>query len=78
MVGAVMDFNSLIDKLELTKGNLSVHIKILNENKCIKIEKKFIDNKPNTTYSITETGRNFFAEYINMFDKIISPLKTKN
>lgn len=42
----------------LTGGNLSSHLSKLEEGGLIKVEKRFIDKRPNTLVQITENGRN--------------------
>ncbi len=66
-----VEFTYLVNKLGLTRGNLSVHMKVLEENGYIVSEKKFVDKKPKTTYKITEEGRRAFAEYISLLEQII-------
>jgi DNA-binding transcriptional ArsR family regulator len=70
-----VDFTELIELLELTRGNLSMHMKLLNENKYVKITKKFVKNRPKTIYRITENGRSDFKTYISILEKIITELK---
>ena len=40
----------------LTGGNLSSHISKLEEGGLIEVEKRFVDNRPNTQVHITEAG----------------------
>ena len=70
-----VDFTELIELLGLTRGNLSMHMKLLNEKKYIKIIKKFVKNRPKTIYQITEIGRSDFKTYISILEEIISKLK---
>ena len=60
IVNDFYDFNNLKEPLEVTDGNLASHIKALKENKLFEFNKKFIGRKPNTSYSITETGVQLF------------------
>ena len=48
-----VDFNALLDDLALTKGNLSTHMKKLEDQGLVKVEKKFVGRKPRTTYRCT-------------------------
>ena len=41
----------------LTGGNLSSHLSKLEEGGLIKVDKRFIDKKPNTQLQITDKGR---------------------
>jgi len=73
-----MDFNSIKKAVNTTDGNLSVHLKKLEENGYIKIEKKFINRKPLTTCRLTEQGGKSFAEYISTVESFIQKTKNKN
>lgn len=57
------DFLYLKNQTGLTYGNLSSHMSRLDEAGYIKVEKTFVDNRPNTRLSLTETGRKAFDEY---------------
>lgn len=70
-----LDFNSLKELLELTDGNLASHIKGLEKEKYIGIEKSFIDRKPNTKYFITKEGKKAFDNHINALEKLINSHK---
>jgi DNA-binding MarR family transcriptional regulator len=57
------DFVALRVLTELTWGNLSAHIKKLEEKELVKIEKTFKKNKPLTIARITERGRKALLSY---------------
>lgn len=65
------DFNSLKETLDVTDGNLASHLKALEENGLIRVNKQFIERKPNTSYSITETGRILFKNHLRALEDII-------
>ncbi|MCL4639411.1 MAG: transcriptional regulator, partial [Olivibacter sp.] len=44
------DFSSLKDLLEVTDGNLASHLKALEKEEYISVNKSFIGRKPNTRY----------------------------
>ena len=58
------DFKFLLEMTQLTKGNLSVHAKKLQEADYIRIEKSFQNNYPHTEYRVTKKGKAAFQEYI--------------
>jgi DNA-binding transcriptional ArsR family regulator len=58
------DFKFLLEMTQLTKGNLSVHAKKLQEAEYIIISKSFQNNYPHTEYSLTKEGRAAFRVYI--------------
>jgi DNA-binding MarR family transcriptional regulator len=64
-------FTDLVKQLEVTRGNLSVHIKVLESSQFVKTKKAFVDNKPRTTIYITSKGRKAFEQYINILEEII-------
>ncbi len=65
------DFTELKTVLEATQGNLSVHLKKLEEAGFIAIRKSFKDNKPLTRASITPAGRKAFAVYLEALGRLI-------
>jgi len=71
MVNEEMNFNDLKDLLNITDGNLASHLKALEENKIIKVEKGFIGRKTNTTYAITKLGEKAYKSHIEALEKMI-------
>jgi DNA-binding MarR family transcriptional regulator len=65
------DFTELKTVLEATQGNLSVHLKKLEEAGYVSIAKSFVNNKPLTRVSITSTGRTAFAAYLEALGGLI-------
>lgn len=75
MVNTQVSFNDLKAMLEITDGNLASHLKALEENKIIKVEKGFIGRKTNTLYSITKSGEKDFKLHIAALEKMIKSTK---
>lgn len=71
MVNDDADFTRLKELLDVTDGNLASHIKALEKEEYILVEKKFIDRKPNTSYSATKLGRAEFKKHINALENLI-------
>lgn len=71
MASEEADFNYLKEKLKLTDGNLSTHLSLLENEKYIRIKKKFVKKKPKTSCQLTERGRQTFKEYLDNLEKII-------
>lgn len=71
MVNDDADFNRLKELLDVTDGNLASHIKALENADYIKVEKQFIDRKPNTRYSATKLGKAEFKKHIDALEKLI-------
>lgn len=65
------DFNFLKEKVQATDGNLSVHLKKLEEAKYIEVTKLFVDRKPQTRYKLSEDGRKAFEAYVEQLEKMI-------
>jgi len=65
------DFTELKTVLEATQGNLSVHLKKLDEAGYVAIDKSFQNNKPLTRVSITASGRKAFAAYLEALGGLI-------
>lgn len=60
-----MSFSKLKSECNLTDGNLNRHLKVLKESKVVRLEKKFVDDKPRTTVFITTKGLDRFNEYLD-------------
>lgn len=65
------EFNYIKEKVNTTDGNLSVHIKKLEEAGYVSVKKEFVDRKPRTTYALTKTGRKAFENYLDHLEKLI-------
>ena len=65
------EFTFIREKINATDGNLSVHLKKLEEHNYISVKKEFIERKPLTRYRITEIGRKAFEDYIKKLESII-------
>lgn len=55
------DFTTLCRGLEVTKGNLGQHLRMLEEAGYVVIDKSFENRRPRTHISVTPHGRNAFA-----------------
>ncbi len=65
------DFTELKALLQATQGNLSVHLRKLEEAEYIAIEKSFLNRKPLTRARITPKGRAAFKLYLEALGKLI-------
>ena len=59
-----IDFNTLQTTLQVTAGNLGSHLRKLEEEKYIVINKTFVSRKPRSYVSPTATGHQAFAEHV--------------
>ena len=67
----VADFTELKTALEATQGNLSIHLKKLEEAGYVAIDKSFVDKKPLTRVRITDAGRDAFQVYVEAIGALI-------
>jgi DNA-binding MarR family transcriptional regulator len=65
-------FADLKHLCRLTDGNLSRHLRILEEARFVEIEKGFRDNRPYTTCRLTTTGRRRFLDYLGVLEKVVT------
>jgi DNA-binding MarR family transcriptional regulator len=65
------DFVFLRDLLELTDGNLSVHLQKLEKAGYVDIEKTFEGRRPKTWLRATPEGHKAFSEHINALEAIV-------
>ena len=75
MVNAEVNFNELKELLSITDGNLASHLKTLEDNSYVKIQKGFIGRKTNTTYSVTKAGEKAFKLHLAALEKMIGSVK---
>jgi len=75
IVNESINFNNLKELIEVTDGNLASHLKTLEDNRYIKVEKGFLGRKTNTTYSITKEGRKAFGLHLEALEKLIRSVK---
>lgn len=67
------DFNELKNKIGGTDGNLSVHIRKLEEAGYLSVKKSFAGRKPQTRMSLTDKGRKAWIAYIDRMDALLRP-----
>lgn len=77
MVNEHADFNTLKELLGVTDGNIASHMKALEKKAYVKVEKSFIDRKPNTRYSATKKGREDFQKHINAIENLLNQTPKK-
>ncbi len=65
------DFTELKNLLDVTQGNLSVHLRKLEEAGYISIDKSFLDRKPLTRVRMTDSGRAAFRAYLEAIAKLV-------
>jgi DNA-binding MarR family transcriptional regulator len=71
MVNESMSYNDLKELLQVTDGNLASHLKGLEENGFMKVQKGFVGRKTNTTYSVTKAGEKAFRQHLDALEQMI-------
>ena len=69
------DFNSLKELLDITDGNLASHLKGLEKEEYIVVNKSFLGRKPNTNYEATDTGKKAFKDHLDALEQLIKSNK---
>jgi DNA-binding MarR family transcriptional regulator len=66
------DFSYLRDALDLSDGNLSRHIQVLEEAGLVAVEKGFEGKRPRTWVAATRAGRKALADELKALNELIS------
>lgn len=72
-----LSFTEIRDTLSMTDGNLSVHIRTLQETGYVAVTKSFHARKPLTTCALTPAGRKAFLAYIDLLESIVQQTKPR-
>ena len=65
------DFNTLKTRLQTSDGNLSVHLRKLEDAGFVAVTKRFEGRKPLTEASMTEAGRKAFVAYLDAMQGLV-------
>ena len=65
------EFNELKAKLQATDGNLSVHLRKLEDAGYVAVDKSFVGRKPRTAISLSDQGRAAFVRYLDAMQKLV-------
>ena len=69
------NFNSLKELLDITDGNLASHLKGLEKEEYILVNKSFLGRKPNTNYEATDKGKKAFKDHLDALEQLIKSAK---
>jgi DNA-binding transcriptional ArsR family regulator len=64
-------FGYLKQLCDMTDGNLSRHLQVLEEAGLIEITKRFEANRPQTTCRITAEGRKRYMRYLAVLEQVV-------
>lgn len=68
-------FSQIKEITYASDGSLNMHLGKLEEIKFVSSKKEFVDKKPRSTYSLTQTGKTEFKEYVKLLEQILEKLK---
>ncbi|MCX8157646.1 MAG: transcriptional regulator [Verrucomicrobiae bacterium] len=66
-----LSYTDLRALLQMTDGNLTTHLRTLQEAGYVVMTKSTFNKRPLTTLALSEAGRRAFAEYLNLLEKIV-------
>ena len=66
-----LTFTELKKNSNLTDGNLSRHLKVLEEANAVTINKSFVKNRPQTMVSLSKHGRKDFLAYLQALEAVL-------
>ena len=69
-----LPFKAIKEELNLTDGNLASHIKKLESEELVEVEKFFEGKKPKTLLKVTDKGKDEFKKYIQELKQFIGDL----
>jgi len=72
-----LSFTELRDALDMTDGNLTTHIRTLQEAGYVSVAKSYQRNRRLTTLSLTTAGRKAFADYVTLLERIVRQARPK-
>jgi DNA-binding MarR family transcriptional regulator len=72
-----LSFTELRDTLEMTDGNLTSHMRTLQEAGYVSVSKSYENNRPLTTCSLTAAGKKAFASYVDLLEQIVQQNKPR-
>ena len=70
-----VSFTDMRETLGMTDGNLTTHIRTLQEAGYVSVTKSYKNNRPLTTCSLTPAGRKAFASYVDLLEQIVQQTK---
>lgn len=72
-----LSFTELRDTLSMTDGNITTHIKTLQQAGYVGVTKSVQNNRSLTTCALTAAGRAAFKEYVELLEQIVRLTKSE-
>jgi DNA-binding MarR family transcriptional regulator len=70
-----LSFTELRDTLQLTDGNLTAHVRTLQEAGYVAITKTFEGSRSLTTFALTAKGTRAFTQYVDLLEEFLRQAK---
>ncbi|HET6630949.1 MAG TPA: transcriptional regulator [Woeseiaceae bacterium] len=67
------EFTFIRDRVNTSDGNLSTHLRKLEDSGYVRIRKRFQGRKPVTDVAMTPKGREAFSAYIAHLERLLRP-----
>lgn len=71
LVSDWVEFATLREMLDVTDGNLASHIAALEKEAYIEVRKQFVGKKPQTSYRVTQAGRQAFNDHLDALENLL-------
>lgn len=65
------EFTFIRDRVKTTDGNLSTHLRKLEDSGYIEVEKRFEGRKPVTEVALSPKGREAFERYLDRLESML-------
>ena len=75
LISEEKDFSALREITGATDGNLSIHLKKLEDGGYITVEKLIVNRKTRSIYSLTKYGLGKYIEYVQMLNENLDLMK---
>ena len=72
-----LSFTEMRGALNMTDGNLTTHVRTLQEAGYVAVTKAFQEGRQVTSYALTREGRKAFAAYIDLLEQIVQQSRQK-
>ena len=66
-----LTFGDLKKLCDLTDGNLSRHLQVLQSSRFVEVAKSFENNRPQTIVRVTDQGRAAYLDYLGVLEKVV-------
>jgi DNA-binding transcriptional ArsR family regulator len=71
-------FGELQRSLDVTAGNMTIHLAKLVSGGYIDEEKRFVGRRPNTRYRLTARGRSALLEHVAMLNDMVKSASSRS